>query len=86
VPLTIAERKHLDAAVARVARNDWYVKAANDLKTKGRASIDGFAYRTATGGWTSGGGVDIGVSGGFSGGGFSGGGGSSGGGGASGSW
>jgi len=63
-------------------RRDWYVKAAEDLKTKGRARIGGM-WVTSGGsgrGWSSGG------SGGGSSGGFSGGGGSSGGGGASGSW
>lgn len=57
----------------------WYMKAAADLKSKGRASIGGFTmFSGGGGGWSSGGG--------FSGGGFSGGGGSSGGGGASGGW
>jgi uncharacterized protein len=55
----------------------WYQKAALDLRTKGRASIGGFAISSGgSGGWSSGGGSS----------GFSGGGGSSGGGGASGSW
>ncbi len=58
----------------------WYQRAAEDLRTKGRASIGGF---TLTGGGGSWGGWS---SGGFGGGGFSGGGGSSGGGGASGGW
>ncbi len=56
----------------------WYQKAAQDLRTKGRASIGGFMMTGgggSWGGWSSGGG-----------GGFSGGGGSSGGGGASGGW
>lgn len=55
----------------------WYLKAAQDIKTKGRASIGGFTFTSggSGGGWSSGGG-----------GGFSGGGGSSGGGGASGGW
>lgn len=56
--------------------SDWYVKAAKDLKTKGRATIGGFTMTSggSGGSWSSGGS------------GFSGGGGSSGGGGASGSW
>ena len=64
--------------VAKVllARSDWYRKAAEDLKTKGQATIGGF---TMTSGRSSG-------SSSSGGGGFSGGGGSSGGGGASGSW
>ncbi len=56
----------------------WYQKAAQDLRTKGYASIGGFTMTGgggSWGGWSSGGG-----------GGFSGGGGSSGGGGASGGW
>jgi uncharacterized protein len=57
-------------------RQPWYAKAAQELKTKGRATVGGF---TVTSGGSSGG-----FSGG--GGGFSGGGGSSGGGGASGGW
>jgi uncharacterized protein len=62
-----------------IMRMPWYLKAKEDLKTKGAASIGGMTIRS--GGSSSGG------SGGFSsGGGFSGGGGSSGGGGASGSW
>jgi uncharacterized protein len=54
----------------------WYKKAKKDLKTKGRASIGGFAFSSRSSGssWSSGGSS------------FSGGGGSSGGGGASGSW
>jgi uncharacterized protein len=61
-----------------ISRRDWYRKAAQDLKTKGRARI---------GGWTLGGGsAGSSWSSGRSGGGFSGGGGRSGGGGASGSW
>lgn len=55
----------------------WYAKAAKDLRTKGHASIGGFAISGGSGGWSSG---SSGSSG------FSGGGGSSGGGGASGSW
>jgi uncharacterized protein len=60
-----------------VSRKEWYKKAKEDLKKKGRASIGGFTFSSGGGGggWSSGGG-----------GGFSGGGGSSGGGGASGSW
>jgi uncharacterized membrane protein YgcG len=54
-----------------VRKQPWYLKAAEDLKTKGSASIGGFSISS---GGSSGGG------------GFSGGGGSSGGGGASGSW
>ena len=61
-------------AKRRLARTAWYRKAAIDLKTKGTASIGGFAVVSAGGGGFS------------SGGSFSGGGGSSGGGGASGSW
>ena len=56
----------------------WYLKAAEELRTKGHASIGGFTLTSggaSWGGWSSGGG-----------GGFSGGGGSSGGGGASGGW
>jgi len=58
---------------------DWYQKAQNDLRTKGRASIGGFMWSSGS----SGGSWSSGSSGGS---GFSGGGGSSGGGGASGSW
>jgi uncharacterized protein len=63
-----------------VSRTGWYEKAKHDLKTKGRATVGGFALGGASAGssWSSGSGS--------SGGGFSGGGGSSGGGGASGSW
>jgi uncharacterized protein len=55
---------------------DWYIKAKNDLRTKGQASIGGFTVSSGSSGgsWSS------------SSSGFSGGGGSSGGGGASGSW
>jgi uncharacterized protein len=60
-----------------VRRQPWYEKAAQELKTKGSATVGGF---TITSGGSSGGG------GGGGGGGFSGGGGSSGGGGASGGW
>ena len=60
-------------AKLRVKRTAWYAKAERDLKTKGTASIGGFALASGGGGFSSGGG-------------FSGGGGSSGGGGASGSW
>ena len=60
-------------AKLRVKRTAWYAKAEVDLKTKGTASIGGFALASGGGGFSSGGG-------------FSGGGGSSGGGGASGSW
>jgi uncharacterized protein len=61
-----------------VARMPWYLKAQDDLKTKGVAQIGGMTIRPGGSG---------GGSGGFSsGGGFSGGGGRSGGGGASGSW
>ncbi|MDT8401080.1 MAG: TPM domain-containing protein [Bacteroidales bacterium] len=59
---------------------DWYKKAKEDLRTKGRASIGGFAFSTGS----SGGSWSSGSSGSHSS--FSGGGGSSGGGGASGSW
>lgn len=58
-----------------VRRTQWYRKAEEEMRTKGRANIGGFVVG---GGGSSGGG--------FSGGGFSGGGGRSGGGGASGSW
>jgi uncharacterized protein len=60
-------------------RKAWYVKAAHDLKEKGRARIGGMWVSSSGSGrgWSSGGGSS---------GGFSGGGGSSGGGGASGSW
>lgn len=61
-------------------RKDWYVRAAKDLKRKGKARIGGMLITAggsrSGGGWSSGG----------SSGGFSGGGGSSGGGGASGGW
>jgi len=59
-------------------RTEWYKKAKEDLKNKGKASIGGFTFTSggSGGSWSSGG----------SSGGFSGGGGSSGGGGASGSW
>lgn len=60
-------------AKLRVKHTAWYAKAETDLKTKGTASIGGFALASGGGGFSSGGG-------------FSGGGGSSGGGGASGSW
>jgi uncharacterized protein len=59
-----------------VARMPWYLKAKEDLKTKGVAHIGGMTIRpggSSSGGFSSGGG-------------FSGGGGRSGGGGASGSW
>lgn len=58
----------------RLAHTEWYRKKAIELKTKGTATIGGFAVVSGGGGGFS------------SGGGFSGGGGSSGGGGASGSW
>jgi len=60
-----------------LAQTAWYRKAAQDLKTNGRASLGGFVMTSSGGGPASSSG---------SGGGFSGGGGSSGGGGASGSW
>jgi uncharacterized protein len=62
-----------------LSRRAWYRKAAQDLKTKGSASVGGFTIGGSGGGssWSSGG---------SSGGGFSGGGGRSGGGGSSGSW
>lgn len=60
-----------------IARMPWYLKAKEDLKTKGVAQIGGMTIRP--GGGSSAGGFS-------SGGGFSGGGGRSGGGGASGSW
>ena len=60
-----------------ISKKEWYKKAKDDMKKKGRASIGGFTFSSGGGGggWSSGGG-----------GGFSGGGGSSGGGGASGGW
>ena len=61
-----------------LSRQDWYVKAAKDMKSKGSTTIGGFVV--SSGGSSSGGYSSS------SGGGFSGGGGSSGGGGASGSW
>ena len=62
-----------------LSRQDWYMKAAKEMKTKGSTSIGGFVV--SSGGSSSGGGYSS-----SGGGGFSGGGGSSGGGGASGSW
>jgi uncharacterized protein len=61
-----------------VRNKEWYKKAKEDIKKKGRANIGGFTFTSggSGGSWSSGGG----------GGGFSGGGGSSGGGGASGGW
>jgi uncharacterized protein len=59
-----------------VRKEEWYLKAARELKTSGHASIGGFVV--SSGGSSGGGSSD--------GGGFSGGGGDSGGGGASGSW
>ena len=61
-----------------VSRQEWYLKAAKDMKTKGTTTIGGMVV--TSGGSSSSGGFSSG------GGGFSGGGGSSGGGGASGSW
>lgn len=65
-------------AKVMLRNSDWYIKAAQDLKTKGHANIGGFMVTSGGSGssWSSG----------SSSGGFSGGGGSSGGGGASGSW
>jgi uncharacterized protein len=59
-----------------LSKTNWYQKAREDLRTKGRASIGGFTVSSGRSGgsWSSGSS------------GFSGGGGSSGGGGASGSW
>lgn len=59
-----------------IRKTGWYLKAREDLRTKGRASIGGISVGSGSSGssWSSGGS------------GFSGGGGSSGGGGASGSW
>ncbi len=59
-----------------IRKSDWYKKAQDDLRTKGRASIGGLSIGSGSSGssWSSGGSS------------FSGGGGSSGGGGASGSW
>lgn len=65
-----------------VRRKPWYVKAAADLRAKGRASIGGFTISGGGGGGGGGGGSSWSSSGSS----FSGGGGSSGGGGASGSW
>ena len=59
-----------------LSRQEWYAKAAKDLKTRGSTSIGGFVVSSRGGSSSSSSG----------GGGFSGGGGSSGGGGASGSW
>jgi uncharacterized protein len=56
-------------------RQPWYHKAAEELRTKGRATVSGFTIGSGGSSGSGGGG-----------GGFSGGGGSSGGGGASGSW
>jgi uncharacterized protein len=65
------------AAKLILSRSEWYRRAQQELRTKGRTTIGGFSVGTGgSGGWSSGGGS----------GGFSGGGGSSGGGGASGSW
>ncbi len=60
-----------------LSRQEWYQKAAKEMKTKGSTTIGGMVISS---GGSSGGGSSS------SGGGFSGGGGSSGGGGASGSW
>lgn len=60
-----------------ISRQEWYQKAAKEMKTKGSTTIGGMVISS---GGSSGGGSSS------SGGGFSGGGGSSGGGGASGSW
>jgi len=66
-------------AKLRMRGQEWYKKAARELKTSGSTSIGGFTMTTSSSssdsGWSS-----------SSSGGFSGGGGSSGGGGASGSW
>ena len=61
-----------------IRKTAWYLKAAQDLKNKGSATVGGMVITSSGGGSSS--------SGGGGGGGFSGGGGSSGGGGASGSW
>lgn len=66
------------AAKLYFRRQPWYAKAAQELKSKGRASVGGWVI---TSGGSSSGGFSSSSSGGFSGGG-----GSSGGGGASGSW
>jgi uncharacterized protein len=62
-----------------LGRQEWYKKAARELKTSGRTSFGGFVMTSGGGSsgssWSSGGGDS-----------FSGGGGDSGGGGASGSW
>jgi uncharacterized protein len=62
--------------------SDWYKKAKEDLRAKGKASIGGMVFSVGGSGdsWSSGGGASS------DGGSFSGGGGSSGGGGASGGW
>jgi uncharacterized protein len=65
-----------------IKHTDWYKKAKESLRTKGKASIGGMVF--SVGG--SGGSWSSGSSGSSGGGGFSGGGGSSGGGGASGGW
>ena len=63
------------------SKSPTYRRAAQDIKTKGRATIGGFTVGGGSSSWSSGG-----SSWSSGGGGFSGGGGSSGGGGASGSW
>jgi uncharacterized protein len=70
------------AAKLSIKNSDWYKKAKEDLRTKGKASIGGMVFTVggAGGSWSSGSSNSSG------GGGFSGGGGSSGGGGASGGW
>ena len=70
------ELASIPLAKVLLKNTDWYLKAKNDLRTKGQASIGGFTVSPggSGGSWSS------------SSSGFSGGGGSSGGGGASGSW
>jgi uncharacterized protein len=75
--LLIAYLVIFPAAKLFLKRTPWYKKAVKDMRTKGKATIGGFALSSggSGGSWSSGGGSS-----------FSGGGGSSGGGGASGSW
>lgn len=64
-----------------IRKAPWFIRAKNDLRTKGKASIGGFTFSSGGSGggsWSSGSSSSSG--------GFSGGGGSSGGGGASGGW
>jgi uncharacterized protein len=76
------------AAKLLLPRTAWYRRASEDLKTKGRASIGGFTFRSGggSGGSSRASSWSSGSSGFSSSSGFSGGGGRSGGGGASGGW